>query len=107
MTETITSKSNDQLRELRKLRERRHRDRSTLFAAEGEDMLSEALARRWPPRAVFYDPERFDAGALPAAVSAVPVSEGALASASTLGSGSRVIGVWEQRWSVLESTAPV
>lgn len=107
MTETITSKSNEQLKELRKLRERKHRDRSALFAAEGEDMLSEALARGWPPRTVFYDPERFDAGGLPGASTVVPVAQAALASASALGSGSRVIGVWEQRWSELASTAPV
>jgi TrmH family RNA methyltransferase len=107
MTETITSKSNDQLKELRKLHDRKHRDRSALFAAEGEDMLSEALARGWPPRTVLYDPERFDARALPAASIAVPVAEAALASASALGSGSRVIGVWEQRWSQLESAPAV
>jgi RNA methyltransferase, TrmH family len=107
MMETITSKSNEQLKELRKLHERKQRDRSALFAAEGEDMLSAALAHGWPPRTVFYDPDRFDAGSLPAASTALPVAEAALASASTLGSGSRVIGVWEQRWSELESTAPV
>jgi TrmH family RNA methyltransferase len=107
MTETITSKSNEQLKELRKLHERKHRDRSTLFAAEGEDMLSAALAHGWPPRTVFYDPDRFDVSALPAPSTAVPVAAAALASASALGSGSRVIGVWEQRWSELESPPPV
>jgi TrmH family RNA methyltransferase len=107
MTETITSKSNEQLKELRKLHERKYRDRSGLFVAEGEDMLSAALAHAWLPQTLFYDPEGFDAGTLPPAATTVPVAEAALASASALGSGSRVIGVWEQRWSELESAPPL
>jgi RNA methyltransferase, TrmH family len=104
---TITSKSNEQLKQLRKLHERKHRARTGWFVAEGEDMLSAALAGDWPPRTLFYDPERFDAGALPAATTALSVTAEVLASASALGSGSRVIGIWEQRWSTFEDAPPV
>jgi RNA methyltransferase, TrmH family len=107
MTETITSKSNEQLKQLRKLHDRRHRDRTGLFLAEGEDMLAAALAYGWPPQTVFYDRERLDPTALPEASNSVPVATAALASASALGSGSRVIGVWEQRWSDLEGAPAV
>jgi RNA methyltransferase, TrmH family len=105
--ETITSKSNERLKELRKLRERKHRERSGLFAAEGEDLIAAALAHGRPPRTVYYDPERFDAAALPAGSEAVPVAEAPLASASGLGSGSRVIGVWEERWSSFDGAPPL
>ena len=50
MTETITSKSNPRLKELRKLHDRKHRERSGLFLAEGEDMLAEALSTAACPR---------------------------------------------------------
>jgi RNA methyltransferase, TrmH family len=103
----ITSKHNEQLKQLRKLHERKHRARSGLFVAEGEDMLSAALARDRPPHTIFYDPECFDAAVLPQESVAIPVAEPALATASALGSGSRVIGIWEQRWSALDSPAEV
>src|SRR5829696_8090554 len=40
MTDTITSRSNPRLKELRKLHDRKHRERTGLFLAEGEDMLA-------------------------------------------------------------------
>jgi TrmH family RNA methyltransferase len=108
MTEPITSRSNERLKELRKLHERKHRDRSRLFVAEGEDMLTEALRFGAVPRSVFYDADRLDVeqpplSSLAAQVDLVPVAAEALESASSLGSGSRVIGVWAQRWSRLEA----
>jgi TrmH family RNA methyltransferase len=103
MTETITSTHNQRLKDLRALRDRRGRDRSGLFMAEGEDMLTEAVRLGAPPAIVFYD-----AGALGPAdppldmlsteVELVPATARALASTGSLGSGSRVIGVWRQRW---------
>jgi TrmH family RNA methyltransferase len=103
MTETITSTHNQRLKDLRALRDRRARDRSGLFMAEGEDMLTEAVRLGAPPAIVFYD-----AGALthadppldmlPAEVELVPATARALASTGSLGSGSRVIGVWRQQW---------
>ena len=44
MTETITSTEQPpHLKELRKLHDRKHRERTGLFMAEGEDMLAAAL----------------------------------------------------------------
>jgi TrmH family RNA methyltransferase len=103
MTQTITSAHNTRLKELRKLADRKHRERSGLFAAEGEDMLAEATLRGAQPEVVFYDvDERARAepllADLPGSVEVVPVEHAALDSASALGSGSRLIGVWRQRW---------
>jgi TrmH family RNA methyltransferase len=100
MTETITSKSNSRLKELRKLQDRKHRERTGLFAAEGEDMLSAALAHGQLPETVFFDPAA--PPAVPHGVEQVPVVREALDSAATLGSGTRVIGVWRQHWSPLD-----
>ncbi len=103
MTETITSTHNQRLKDLRALRERRGRDRSGLFMAEGEDMLTEALRLGAPPLIVFHDagalgPSDPPLDMLPPEVELVPATQRALASAGSLGSGSRVIGVWRQRW---------
>jgi TrmH family RNA methyltransferase len=106
LTETITSRQNPRLKDLRKLHDRRHRDRAGLFGAEGEDMVAEALRQGAAPEAVFYDADALAAGSppldsLPPGVELVPVSGDALASASTLGSGARVIGVWKLRFADL------
>jgi RNA methyltransferase, TrmH family len=103
MTETITSTHNQRLKDLRALRERRGRDRSGLFMAEGEDMLTEALRLGTPPLIVFHDagalaPNDPPLDMLPPEVELVPATQQALASAGSLGSGSRAIGVWRQRW---------
>jgi TrmH family RNA methyltransferase len=75
----ITSADNDKLKTIRKLQQKRWRNKLGLFSAEGEDLLG--------PDPVFIlragedvEPELLD-------------------SVSTLGSGTRVIGVYEQRWS--------
>ena len=86
MTEPITSKSNPRLKELRKLHDRKHRERAGLFMAEGEDMLTAALKHGRVPETLFYDPS-CSLPDLPAEVEAVPVVHDALASAGTLGSG--------------------
>jgi RNA methyltransferase, TrmH family len=105
MSEPITSKQNEQIVQLRKLQDRKHRERSGTFAAEGEDMLSEALRAGRPPQRLYYDADRVDPASLPDGVGAVPVAGEVLASASALGSGSRVIGVWDERWSGLGAGA--
>ena len=102
MTETITSKSNPRLKDVRKLHDRKHRERTGLFLAEGEDMLGAALNHGRMPETVFFDPE-YELPALPGEVELVPVSPDALASAGSLGSGSRVLGIWPQRWAELGS----
>ena len=100
MTETITSKGNPRLKEVRKLHARKHRERTGLFLAEGEDMLAAALNHGHVPETVFFDPE-FALPPLPDAVEQVPVAHDALASAGSLGSGSRVLGVWREHWAEL------
>ena len=74
----ITSPDNDRLKTIRKLQQKSWRTKLGLFTAEGEDLIG--------PDPVFLlragedvDPDLLDA-------------------VSTLGSGTRVIGVYEQRW---------
>jgi len=76
----ITSHHNPKLKELRRIA-RRDDER---FVAEGEDLLAAADAAGWPAL------ERYVAGE-----NVVPE---VLAKVSTLGSGTRAIGVYEQRW---------
>jgi TrmH family RNA methyltransferase len=111
MSAPITSRHNERLRELRKLRERKHRDGGGLFAAEGEDLLAEARSAGAEPIAVYFDADKIGAddrmlaGLAPA--TCVPVAGAALESASALGSGSRVIAVFRQRWAELDHAGEV
>jgi TrmH family RNA methyltransferase len=107
MTETITSTHNPRIRALRRLRDRRHREESGLFMAEGEDMLAAALSHGSEPQAVFSVPDPPPQLAallaqLPPRTERVTATRDALVAAGSLGSGSRVIGVWERRWSSLD-----
>jgi TrmH family RNA methyltransferase len=86
----ITSPHNDRLKELRKLHLRKHRDRAGRFVAEGEDLLEAAQAAGWPAL------ERYVATG--SGLEGTEVEPELLAAASTLGSGTRAIGVFEQRW---------
>jgi TrmH family RNA methyltransferase len=81
----ITSPDNEQLKTIRKLQAKKERDRSGLFAAEGEDLVDSAAAAGMKPRILL----RAGADVEPSLLDAV----------STLGSGTRVIGVFEQVWS--------
>jgi TrmH family RNA methyltransferase len=88
---TITSTDNQKLREIRKLRQRRRwRERSGRFVAEGEDLLAAADAAGWP--AV----ERYCA--VGSGLAGVEVQADVLASASGLGSGTRTLAVYDERW---------
>jgi RNA methyltransferase, TrmH family len=74
----ITSADNDKLKTIRKLQQKRWRNKLGLFSAEGEDLQGpnpEFVLRA----GVDVEPELLDA-------------------VSTLGSGTRVIGVYRQRW---------
>jgi TrmH family RNA methyltransferase len=76
----ITSKDNEKLKLIRKLHERKHREREGLFVAEGEDLVAAAAAAGAEPAFVLragedVEPELLDA-------------------VSRLGSGTRVIGVY-------------
>lgn len=89
----ITSKDNPQLKELKKLQQKRFRVRRGRFAAEGEDLVAAALAAGWEPEALFCTPDA------PAefleAPRAMIAEYDLLASATALGSGARVVAVFE------------
>jgi TrmH family RNA methyltransferase len=102
MSETITSKRNQRLKELKRLRDRKHRRESGLFLAEGEDLVAEALRHGIAPEAVFSVEGAGLPFELPPGVEHVEASAEALSAASSLGSGSRVIGVFKVRWAPLE-----
>jgi TrmH family RNA methyltransferase len=88
---TITSHHNRKLKEIRKLRQRRRwRERSGLFVAEGEDLLSVADGQGW------IAIERYAAAG--SGLPGTEVSAELLASASGLGSGTRTLAVYEERW---------
>jgi TrmH family RNA methyltransferase len=117
----IESKDNEKLKLVRKLRERKHREREGLFATEGEDLLAAGLAAGAQPRFVLvaagswstYGPAggvRSTSGPVSGpkddhaesggpkvdrrAVDFDEVDDQLLASVSSLGSGTRVIAVW-------------
>jgi TrmH family RNA methyltransferase len=81
----IHSRDNEQLKTVRKLRQKRWRERLDLFAAEGEDLVEAAAAAGWEPEILLRAPGDVDPTLL--------------AEASSLGSGTRVIGVYRRRWS--------
>jgi TrmH family RNA methyltransferase len=81
----ITSKDNEQLKTIRKLRDKRWRERLGLFCAEGEDLVDAAAAAGWESVTLLRAGE--------------DVEPELLADVSSLGSGTRAIGVYEQRWS--------
>jgi RNA methyltransferase, TrmH family len=80
----IRSADNDKLKTIRKLAQKSWREKLGLFVAEGEDLVAAAEQAGWEARFVLranvdVEPELLDA-------------------VSALGSGTRVIGVYEQRW---------
>jgi len=95
---TITSQHNPALKQLRRLARKHDRERSGRFAAEGEDLIAAAAEAGW--RAL--EGYRL-AGSGLGGEDFVDVDEQALAAVSTLGSGTRVIGVYEQRWATRPS----
>jgi RNA methyltransferase, TrmH family len=90
MTTMITSPHNEKLKLVRKLRERRQREREGLFATEGEDLVEAGLAAGAEPRFLLCVPG--------SGLDGEEVEPGLLASISALGSGTRAIAVWPQRW---------
>jgi TrmH family RNA methyltransferase len=84
----IESPHNEKLKLVRKLRDRKHREREGLFATEGEDLLEAGLAAGATPRFVLV--------AADSNLEGEQVVPGLLADVSSLGSGTRVIAVWQQ-----------
>jgi RNA methyltransferase, TrmH family len=88
---TITSPQNEKLKLVRKLQRRRTRDADGLFVAEGEDLLAAARTAGAEPVELLT--------AAGEGLGGTEVEPDLLDSVSSLGSGTRVIGVWRQRWS--------
>jgi TrmH family RNA methyltransferase len=82
----ITSPHNDKLKTLRKLQRRR----DGRFVAEGEDLLAAADAAGWEAL------ERYVAAG--SGLDGTEVEPGVLASVSQLGSGTRALAVYRERW---------
>jgi RNA methyltransferase, TrmH family len=93
----ITSPHNEKLALVRKLRERRNREREGLFVTEGEDLLEAGLRAGAEPELLLSAPR--------SGLGGLEVDSALLAEASTLGSGTRVIAVWRERWA--RPTGPV
>ncbi len=80
----ITSPDNEKLKLIRRLRDPRARRRTGLFVAEGEDLGEAAAAAGIAPQVLL--------------VAGVDVEASLLAEVSALGSGTRVVGIFEQRF---------
>jgi RNA methyltransferase, TrmH family len=87
---TITSPHNDQLKEIRKLAGRKWRDKLREFVAEGEDLLEAADAAGWEPLTRLV--------AAGSGLAGEEVAPHLLAQVSQLGSGTRALAVYGQRW---------
>jgi TrmH family RNA methyltransferase len=92
MTE-IRSPQNPQLKSVKRLQSKRERARSGMFIAEGEDLVIAAREAGWPAKEGYRV-----AGSELGGKGFTDVEDKALAAVTTLGSGTRVIGVYEQRW---------
>jgi len=120
----ITSPNNPKLKQLRKLAHSRERERTGLFVAEGEDLVLAAHAAGREPVFGFRAPGvelaapsvtacvgagagGAAAGAGAATGAAIPgfeeLAPELLAGVSTLGSGTRAIGVYEQKFNVFKA----
>ncbi|HEY0343021.1 MAG TPA: RNA methyltransferase [Solirubrobacteraceae bacterium] len=88
---TITSSHNEKLKEIRRLARRRARDERGRFVAEGEDLVEAAAAAGWSPVHLM--------AAAGSGLDGDEVEESLLAGVSSLGSGTRQLGVYEERWS--------
>ncbi len=86
----ISSPHNEKLKLVRKLRDRKHREREGLFATEGEDLVEAGLGAGAEPR--------FLLSAAGSGLGGEEVEPELLAAVSALGSGTRAIAVWPQAW---------
>src|SRR3954462_10823483 len=86
----ITSPHNEALKEVRKLAGRRWRDKLGEFVAEGEDLLAAADAAGCRALARYVAAE--------SGLEGIEVAPHVLAQVSQLGSGTRALAVYAQRW---------
>jgi len=88
---TITSHDNAQLKEIRKLTQRRsQRERAGRFVAEGEDLLAAADAAGWEPV------QRFCAAG--SGLAGTEVEPKLLSQASGIASGTRAVAIYAERF---------
>lgn len=92
----ITSPHNSKLKQLRKLARSRERERTGLFVAEGEDLVLAAQAAGRSP-VYGFSSEDLDLDGFE------HISSDLLANVSTLGSGTRAIGVYEQKLNLFKA----
>jgi TrmH family RNA methyltransferase len=86
----ITSPHNESLKEVRKLAGRKWRDKTRAFVAEGEDLIGAAQAAGWSPELLLVEAGSGLAGE--------EVAPHLLKQVSQLGSGTRALAVYPQRW---------
>ena len=86
----ITSHTNAKLKDIRRLSRKRGRDAAGRFVAEGEDLLAAAQAAGWPPVDLFC--------AAGTGLDGIEVEPELLDRVSGLGSGTRALGIFEERW---------
>ena len=86
----IESPQNEKLKLIRRLRERKQREREGAFVGEGEDLVEAGLAAGAEPR--------FLLTAAGSGLGGEEVEPELLAAVSGLGSGTRAIAVWPQLW---------
>ena len=94
----ITSPHNESLKEVRKLAGRKWRDKTRSFVAEGEDLIGAAAAAGWTPEVLLSE-----AGS---GLGGEEVAGHLLKEVSQLGSGTRALAVYPQRWAPA-ATGPV
>jgi TrmH family RNA methyltransferase len=87
---TITSPHNESLKEVRKLAGRKWRDKTRTFVAEGEDLIAAASAAGWTPEL-----QLCEAGS---GLAGEEVAGHLFKQFSQLGSGTRALAVYPQRW---------
>jgi TrmH family RNA methyltransferase len=92
----ITSPDNLKLKEVRRLGRRVARDKLGLFTAEGEDLVLAAQAAGWVARSVFVPGN--EPTSMPESLRPIPVEDKLLAEHSQLGSSTRALAVYKQRW---------
>src|SRR6476660_6043997 len=86
----IESPQNEKLKLVRKLRERKHREREGAFVTEGEDLVAAGLAAGAQPRLLLI--------AADSELGGEEVEPELLAAVSVLGSGTRANAVWTRHW---------
>ncbi len=86
----ITSPNNEQLKRVRKLAGRKWRDKTRTFVAEGEDLIAAAAAAGWRPELLLCE-----AGS---GLEGDEVAPHLFKQYSQLGSGTRALAVYPQRW---------